>query len=223
MSFGPLRLCCHSQISENIMKKKSDWLIPAGLMLLTIVPSIAGAMRVAGIVQGGPVTAENARFFSAPVAVSIHIVGSFLFGFLGALQFSPSFRKGYPRWHRMAGRPLIVAGIAVALTGLYLTMVFPHLETDGPTLFSVRIVVGSAMTLSVLFSIRALVLRRFADHGAWMMRAYALGMGAGTQVFTHVPWIIATGTLPTGYVRDAAMAAGWLINICFVEWRLRRR
>lgn len=205
------------------MKKKSDWLIPLGLMLLTIVPSIAGAMRVVGIAQGGPVTSENARFFSAPVAVSVHIVGSFLFGFLGALQFSPGFRQSYPRWHRMAGRPLIVAGAAVALTGLYLTVVFPHLETDGPTLFTVRIIVGSAMVLSVALSVRALLLRRFSNHGAWMMRAYALGMGAGTQVFTHLPWIIATGTLPTGYVRDTAMAGAWLLNVLFVEWRLRRR
>ena len=53
------------------------------------------------------------------------------------------------------------------------------------------------------------------------MRAYALGMGAGTQVFTHLPWIIAGGALPTGYTRDAAMAAGWIINLAFVEWRLR--
>jgi hypothetical protein len=77
------------------------------------------------------------------------------------------------------------------------------------------------MALSIALSIRAILSRRFAEHGAWMMRAYALGMGAGTQVLTHLPWIIAGGTLPTGYTRDAAMAAGWLINMAFVEWRLR--
>ncbi len=205
------------------MKKKSDWLIPLGLILLTLVPSIAGVFRLAGLAQGGPVTAENARFFTAPIAVTIHIVGSFFFGVFGALQFSPGFRAAYPRWHRNAGRPVIVAGAAAALTGLYLAIVFPHLESDGPTLFSVRMVVGSAMFLSIVLAVRAILRRRFAEHGAWMMRAYALGMGAGTQVFTHLPWIIAGGgSLPTGYTRDAAMAVAWLINLAFVEWLLRR-
>lgn len=205
------------------MRKKSDWLIPAGLILLTIVPSLAGVVRLAGLAQGGPVTPENARFFGAPIAASLHIVGSFVFGVLGALQFSPGFRASYPRWHRNAGRPVVIAGAAAALTGLYMTLVFPHLETDGPTLFSVRMVVGTGMALSIALAVRAIMRRRFAEHGTWMMRAYALGMGAGTQVLTHLPWIVATGTLPTGYIRDTAMAAGWLINLLFVEWLLHRQ
>jgi len=79
------------------------------------------------------------------------------------------------------------------------------------------------MALSIALAVRAIMRRRFAEHGAWMMRAYALGMGAGTQVLTHLPWIVATGTLPTGYIRDTAMAAGWLINLLFVEWLLYRQ
>jgi hypothetical protein len=35
------------------MKKKSDWLRPLGLVLLTIVPSIAGAMRAGGSPRDG--------------------------------------------------------------------------------------------------------------------------------------------------------------------------
>ena len=204
------------------MKKKSDWLIPAGLILLTLVPTLAGAGRVTSIAQGGPVDAENARFFTAPLAVVLHIIGSCVFGILGALQFSPGFRRRHPRWHRRAGSIALAAGAISAATGLYLTLVFPHLETDGPTLFSVRVAVGTTMALSILLAAIALVRRRFAEHGAWMTRAYALGMGAGTQVLTHLPWIIATGTLPTGYIRDAAMASAWIINLAVAEWLLRR-
>lgn len=205
------------------MKKKSDWLIPAGLILLTLVPTLAGAGRVTSIAQGGPVNPENARFFTAPLAVVVHIIGSCVFGVLGALQFSPGFRRGYPHWHRRAGGIALAAGALSAATGLYLTLVFPHLETDGPTLFSVRVAVGTAMALSIVLAARAIVRRNFSEHGAWMTRAYALGMGAGTQVFTHLPWIIATGTLPTGYIRDAAMASAWIFNLAFAEWLLRRR
>lgn len=204
------------------MKKKSNWLIPAGLILLTLVPTLAGAGRVTSIAQGGPINAENARFFTAPLTVVLHIAGSCIFGILGALQFSPGFRKSYPRWHHRAGSIALAAGAFSAATGLYLTLVFPHLETDGPTLFSVRVAVGTTMALSILLAALAIVRRRFAEHGAWMTRAYALGMGAGTQVLTHLPWIIATGTLPTGYIRDAAMASAWILNLAVAEWLLRR-
>ncbi|HEX6941819.1 MAG TPA: hypothetical protein VF128_02760 [Gemmatimonadaceae bacterium] len=32
--------------------------------------------------------------------------------------------------------------------------------------------------------------RKYAEHGDWMIRAYAIGMGAGTQVLAHLPWFI---------------------------------
>ena len=43
--------------------------------------------------------------------------------------------------------------------------------------------------------------RDFASHGAWMIRAYALGMGAGTQVVVLAPWSLITGE-ETGPTRD---------------------
>jgi hypothetical protein len=54
-----------------------------------------------------------------------------------------------------------------------------------------------------------------------MVRAYAIALGAGTQVFTHLPWVLLVGT-PGGYPRDAMMATGWLINVAVAEWFLRR-
>ena len=33
-----------------------------------------------------------------------------------------------------------------------------------------------------------------------MMRGYAIGLGAGTQVFTHVPWLLAFG-VPDEFTR----------------------
>jgi hypothetical protein len=204
------------------MSKKSDWLIPAGLVLLAIVPSVSGAMRLVGLAQGGPVTAENARFYSAPYTVAVHMCASLVFSLVGALQFSPRFRRRYPRWHRLAGGLLIAAGSASALTGLAMTLIFPRLSSDGPTLFTVRLLVGLGMLLSIVLSVRAVLSRQYREHGAWISRAYALGMGAATQAITHLPWLIAAGALPTGYARDAAMAAGWLINVAVVEWWLVR-
>ncbi len=55
-----------------------------------------------------------------------------------------------------------------------------------------------------------------------MMRSYALGLGAGTQVLTHIPWALFP-QYHSEIFRTISMAAGWCINICVVEWLLFRR
>jgi hypothetical protein len=47
-------------------------------------------------------------------------------------------------------------------------------------------------------------------------------LGAGTQVFTHVPWFLFFGT-PNELTRALLMGAGWVINIAVVEWIIRKR
>ena len=44
------------------------------------------------------------------------------------------------------------------------------------------------------------------------MRRYALGMGAGTQVLTHIPWFVFPG-LHGELARTLCMGAGWAINL----------
>ena len=53
-----------------------------------------------------------------------------------------------------------------------------------------------------------------------MIRGYALGLGAGTQVFTEG---IGGALFGTGEVRgDLAKAAGWAINLAVAEYVIRR-
>jgi hypothetical protein len=58
-------------------------------------------------------------------------------------------------------------------------------------------------------------------HRAWMMRSYAIGMGAGTQVLTFLPWTIAFGAPSVG-VHAVLMGAGWVINLVVAEIVIRR-
>ena len=77
------------------------------------------------------------------------------------------------------------------------------------------------MTVSTLFALDAVRRRDFAGHGAWMTRGYALGMGAGTQVLTHLPWALFIGPLDQSS-RAFCMGAGWAINALVAEWVVRR-
>lgn len=200
---------------------RSDWLISASLMVLSVVPALGGSVRLAQLAEG-TVTPDNARFLAAPLPILLHIIAALVYSFLGALQFSPGFRRRNRGWHRMAGRVLVPCALVVALSGLWMTLTYPWPPADGLAVYLERLVFGSAMLISVVLGVDAIRRRRFAEHGEWMIRAYAIGMGAATQVFTHLPWFILVDVHPAGAPRAIMMGAGWVINVLVAEWIIRR-
>jgi hypothetical protein len=197
------------------------WLLPAGLLLLLAVPMAAGLVRLASLaVQSAP-TPENARFLENPLPIVVHILAVLVYGVLGAFQVTPAFRKHNLARHRAIGRWALPAAFLSALSGLWLTHVYPAAADDGPGLTAIRWVVGGAMLAFLILGAVALWRRSFVAHGAWMLRAYALGMGAGTQFFTHIAWILLVGK-PSGWTRDSLLAAGWILNALLAEWILLR-
>ncbi len=85
-----------------------------------------------------------------------------------------------------------------------------------------RLFFGSAMAAAVVLGFVTVRRRDFRAHRAWMIRGYAIAMGAGTQVFTHLPWVLLVGA-PTGNTRALLMLAGWVINLAVAEWAIRHR
>lgn len=199
---------------------RNEWLVLAGLLLLTIVPSLGGAVRVSELASDPAVTAENARFVTQPVPVLIHIVCVTVYGMLGALQFVPSLRRR--SWHRLAGRVLVPAGLGVALTGLWMTAFYDLPAKDTVIVNGVRYVVGTVMIVSMVLAVRAVLRRDFLTHSAWMTRAYALAMGAGTQAVLLGPYTLIVGT-PGPVPVTILMTAAWIINAAVAEWVIRRR
>ena len=194
--------------------------------MLSLVPVVAGVVRLsslAGGATGGGVTPANARFMAMPAPVVIHIVCASLFCVLGAFQFDSALRQRFPRVHRIAGRVAAVCGMVAALTGLWMTAAYAiPAELQGPLLYGVRMVAGLAMTLAVVVSVRAVLQRRITQHKAWMVRAYALAQGAGTQVLIQLPVTLLAGA-PTFFFRDVLMASAWGLNMAFAEWVIRSR
>jgi uncharacterized membrane protein len=202
---------------------KREWLIPALLIVLSLVPVIAGAARLNELASNPEVTPDNARFITSPQPVVIHIVSVTLYSLLGALQFAPGFRRRKTYWHRWVGKWVLVpCGIAAALSGLWMSQFYDLPPIDGEFLYIQRLVFGSAMFLSIILGAFAARRRDYASHGNWMMRGYAIGMGAGTQVFTHLPWVLFFGA-PDEWTRALLMGAGWVINLAVVEWIIYKR
>jgi uncharacterized membrane protein len=208
----------------NVPARKTSrgWLLPAGLILLVVIPLTAGAFRLSELAHGAPITPANARFFASPIPVVVHILSASLYALLGALQFSNSFRRRRPGWHRLAGRLVVVCGLLVGLSALWMTLFYPRAPGTGDLLYGLRLVFGAAMLASILLGFSAIRRGDVLGHRAWMARAYAIGLGAGTQALTQLVGGLLVSP-PTALSGALAMGAGWVINLAGAEWAIRRR
>lgn len=198
---------------------RKDWLVPAGLVLLALVPVIAGAVRLQDLASGAS-TPASSRFHDNPVPVAIHIVSATWFALAGAFQFAPALRRRN-RWHRWSGRSVGPMGVFAALSGIWMTLVYPWANADGEAVFVARLIFGTGMAVALVLGVTTILKGDIAAHKAWMLRAYAIGMAAGTQVFTHLPWFILVGQ-PTEGPRAVMMIGAWMINLAIAEWLIAR-
>lgn len=206
-------------MTTTIFSRRS-WFVPAGLVLLSLVPALAGTGRLVELAGHPEVTAANERFVTMPLPVVLHIVGAVPFSILGAFLLSSEFRRRHVVLHRRMGRALAPLGLLAALSGLWMTLVYPWPANDGEAVYLMRLIFGTAMAACITVAVDAVRRRDFTAHGEWMIRGYAIGVGAGTQVFTHLPWFVLVGT-PGEASRAVMMGAGWGINVVVAELVIR--
>ena len=104
-------------------RTKREWLVPIGLLLLSLVPVLAGAARIAELSSGAEITTNNARFFASPIPVVAHIISVTLYSLLGAIQFVPSLRNKKIGWR--------LAGTAMLDDSLFPVDWLPHFQVFG--------------------------------------------------------------------------------------------
>jgi len=199
--------------------RSTGW-VPFALVTLVLVPAVAGSLRLVEVFGGPHALPANPRITASPVPVVVHIVCAVLYAVLGAFQFSATLRRHRPGWHRVAGRALVLLGLAVAFSALWLTLFYPRQPGTGELAFLFRLAFGSGMAASIILGFTGIRRGNVARHRAWMTRAYALALGAGTQVFTQGIGnaVFGTGALAT----DLSLGAGWVINLAVAEYVIRR-
>jgi hypothetical protein len=115
---------------------------------------------------------------------------------------------------------VIVVGLLAALSGLWLAVSSFVQSDSGVLLFGFRLLAGSGMLLCIVLGFLAIRRRDIQRHRPWMMRAFALGLGAATQVFT-----LGFGGAIFGDSRLTVAllnGAGWAINLAVAEVAIRR-
>jgi uncharacterized membrane protein len=195
--------------------------VPFALIALVLIPTLFGALRLLGLAGGPQLMPADPRMIASPLPVAVHIVSAVAYAVFGAFQFSARLRRRRPGWHRATGRVLVVLGLAVAFSALWMTLFYPRQPDSGDLAYLFRLAFGSGMAASILLGFAAIRRRDIARHRAWMTRAYALALGAGTQVFTKGigPAVFGTSTLTL----DLSLGAGWAINLTVAEILIRRR
>ena len=201
-------------------RRPSTWWVPPALIALAAIPVAGGTGRLVEVLGGPEVLPTDARFAASPAPLVVHILAAVVYAVLGAFQFSDRLRRRHPCWHRRAGRLLVVLGLAVAVSGLWMTLAYPQKEGTGDILWATRLLVSSGMGVCLILGVAAIRNRNIARHRAWMTRAYALALGAGTQAFTVG---FGEALFGAGVVRtDLMMAAAWAINLAIAEWIIHR-
>ena len=161
-----------SQIKAPARKTQISWWVPVGLILLSIIPLIFGALRLNELASGAEITPDNARFFASPSPVVIHIIASAVYALLGALQFVGRLWQRGSKWHRWVGRFLVPVGLLVGLSGVWMTVFYPRPEGASNLLFALS---GPlAGTMFTLLPYQLVQLTSIPIGGAMIWLGYAL-------------------------------------------------
>ena len=166
-----------------LRRRGPTWRLPVALVALGLIPVLAGSARLAEL-AGGPELLPP-RFDPSPVPLVVHIVGVIIFAVLGAFQFSVD--RGRPRsaWHHAAGHLLVVVGMVVALSALWLTLFHPRTE-GGDLLFLFRLLAGTGMFASLLLGSMAIRRRDIAPPSC-RVRAGAINLAVAEWFIRRGP------------------------------------
>jgi uncharacterized membrane protein len=196
---------------------------PVPLVLLlafcTFIPVMMALVRTIQI-PAGTWPEDSGRMAVAPIAWFLHALAGAAFGLLGPLQFARALHHRFGWLHRAAGRVFVLSGMTLGLSGLALLAQVIPLST--PLIDVARAIFGLALISALAIGVTAAIDRDIPRHRAWMVRAYAIGMGSGTVALVFFPIYIVTGAPPSGLTSDVIFVAWWASNVGLAEWVVRR-
>ncbi len=193
--------------------------VPVALYVGTLLTILLALVQVVQIPLGA-LPEDSLRLTATPVWHFMHVLGGAAFGILGPIQFSRVLMRRYGRLHRVMGRVFVVAGAMISLSALTLLWHFP--DTYSAAMNSGRLLFGIALGGALALAMQAIRQREFIRHRNWMIRAYAIGMGATAVTTVFFPIYMITGEPPTGLVADIVFLGSWAACVVFAEVLVRR-
>lgn len=167
----------------------------------------------------------NPGFLQYPTIVAFHVVLGGIYLALAPLQFVKRIRSRHPGYHRRAGRILVLIGLVVGATALFIGLVIPF---SG---WGERVIIGLFGGLFLVAIVRGFVhirAGRVALHREWMIRAFAIGLSIATMRLIFVPALLVLANPTDSQIATLSVAsftAAFAVHVSAAElWiRLTRR
>jgi uncharacterized membrane protein len=194
--------------------------IPLALFLIfvTAIP-ILNSFVLVFQVPSGTYPEDTARLAVAPVSLFAHVLAGVAFGITGPVQFIRALRHRFGALHRVLGRIYVLSGAIIGLSGL--SILVQVMSTRTPPVDIARGLFGVALLIALAMAMAAIRKRDVLRHRAWVIRAYAVGMGLGTVALVYIPIYIVTGQPPIGPMSDILFVVSWVLTIAFAEVVIR--
>jgi uncharacterized membrane protein len=139
-----------------------------------------------------------------PTIVALHVILGGVYLVFAPFQFVKRIRSRHLGYHRLAGRLLVLIGLVVGTTALFMGMVIPF---SG---WIERVYIGLFGTYFILALIKGFVhirAGRVASHREWMIRAFAMGLSIATMRLIFIPALLVVADPTQGQLRTLSAAA----------------
>lgn len=193
--------------------------VPLALFLATLLPIVLALVQVVQIPLGA-LPEDSQRLTATPLLHFMHVLGGATFAILGPVQFGRALLPRFGRLHRILGRIFVATGAMISLSSLGLLSHFP--DTYSVAISGGRLVFGIGLGIALFMAMRAIFARDIVRHRNWMIRAYAIGIGATAVTMVFFPIYLITGEPPQGLVADIAFLGAWTACVVFAEILVRR-
>lgn len=187
----------------------------AALIASVVIPSVAGVTRLVELAGGPKSLPPKPHVTDSPLPLIVHIVAAVAYAVLGAFQYLPARSRRLRVWHRVDGRVVVLLGVVVALTALWMDPVTPRDTVGAQLLYLFRFGAGWGTVICAVLGVTSIRRGDVRAHRVCMTRSSALAFGAATQVFT-----IGIGQAVFGKTEltNALMSGtAWIINLAIAE------
>lgn len=148
----------------------------------------------------------NHGFLDHGSLVALHVVSGSVYLLLAPLQFVPGLRRRKPRYHRWAGRVLVIIAFVMGVSAIAIGLLIPY---SGYAESVVITVFGTYLLACLWLGFRCIVGRDVAHHREWMVRAFSVALAIATQRLIFLPALLWMDD-PTHAQIAAAAIAAWV-------------